>query len=89
MAGLAGTRIRVVVSCASATWNRLDRQSPLRLARTRYQRGLAASALHLLAESGSAAEFITGYAQATIGMARETGFVLTEWTRPEAPDAGS
>ena len=50
--------------------------------------GLAASALQLLAESGSAADFITGYAQAAIGMAREAGFVLTEWTRPEAHDAG-
>ena len=54
----------------------------------RMRRGLAASALRLLAESGSAADFITGYAQAAIGMAREAGFVLTEWLRPEAPDAG-
>lgn len=54
----------------------------------RMRRGLAASALKLLAESGDAAEFITGYAQAAIGMARDAGFVLTEWTLPEPGDAG-
>ena len=54
----------------------------------RMRRGLAVSALTLLAESGSAAEFVTGYAQAAIGMARETGFVLTEWTLPEPGDGG-
>ena len=54
----------------------------------RMRRGLAASALTLLAESGSAADFITGYAQAAIGMARDAGFVLTEWTRAEGGDAG-
>jgi len=52
----------------------------------RMRRGLAASALTLLAESGSAADFVSGYARAAIGMAREANFVLTTWTLPD--DAG-
>jgi len=55
----------------------------------RMRRGLAVSALTLLAESSSAAAFISGYAQAAIGMARDAGFVLTEWTLPEPRDAGA
>jgi hypothetical protein len=53
----------------------------------RMRRGLAASALTLLAEAGSAAEFVSGYAQAAVGMARDASFVLTEWTLPEPGDA--
>ena len=52
----------------------------------RMRRGLAASALTLLAESPRAADFVSGYAGAAIGMARDANFVLTEWTLPD--DAG-
>ena len=49
----------------------------------RMRRGLAASALTLLAESACAADFVSGYAGAAIGMARDANFVLTAWTLPD------
>jgi hypothetical protein len=49
----------------------------------RMRRGLAGSALHLLATAPSGREFITGYATQAITMAREAGFDLRRWTLPD------
>ncbi len=56
----------------------------------RMRRGLAASALTLLATAPNAREFIAGYAARAIAMARESNFNLRAWTEgdDEAPDAG-
>ena len=49
----------------------------------RMRRGLAAAALELLARAKNASGFVAAYAARAIAMARDAGFRLLEWTRPE------
>jgi hypothetical protein len=49
----------------------------------RMRRGLAVFALEYLAQARSANDFVVAYAEQTIRMAREAGFRLLEWTRPD------
>jgi hypothetical protein len=51
----------------------------------RMRRGLGGSALQLLATATGPREFIAGYAAQAMRMARDAGFDLRQWTRPDEP----